>query len=112
MGPGPPARASSTEALSFSESQGSRSAQQQVARVAELRKVHEAFAWFRSHARELEDLQLEVTSIAAPPWGEAARSAWLEARFNELALSDVHQDELGNVFGSGRAPIPTLRTSR
>jgi tripeptide aminopeptidase len=99
MGPGPPVRASSTEALPFSESQASRSAQQQVARAAELRKVHEAFAWFRSHARELEDLQLEVTSIAAPPWGEAARSAWLEARFSELALSDVHQDELGNVFG-------------
>jgi len=98
MGPGPPARASSTEAVSFSESQASRSAQQQVARAAELRKVHEAFAWFRSHARELEDLQLEVTSIAAPPWGEAARSAWLEARFSDLALSDVHQDELGNVF--------------
>jgi tripeptide aminopeptidase len=98
MGPGPPARASSTEPLSVSESQGSRSAQQQVARVAELRKVHEAFAWFRSHARELEDLQLEVTSIAAPPWGEAARSVWLEARFRDLALTDVHQDELGNVF--------------
>jgi acetylornithine deacetylase/succinyl-diaminopimelate desuccinylase-like protein len=98
MGLGPPVRASSTEALSFSESQGSRLAQQQVARVAELRKVHEAFAWFRSHARELEDLQLEVTSIAAPPWGEAARSAWLEARFSDSALTDVHQDELGNVF--------------
>jgi acetylornithine deacetylase/succinyl-diaminopimelate desuccinylase-like protein len=98
MAPGPPARASSTEAVSVSDSQASRSAQQQVARAAELRKVHEAFAWFRSHARELEDLQLEVTSIAAPPWGEAVRSAWLEARFTALALSDVHQDELGNVF--------------
>ena len=99
MGLGPPARTSSTETSSFSESQGSRSAQQQVARAAELRKVHEAFAWFRSHTRELEDLQLEVTSIAAPPWGEAARSAWLKARFSDLALTDVHQDELGNVFG-------------
>ncbi len=98
MGPGPPVRASSTEALS-SESQSSRSAHQQVARAAELRNVHDAFAWFRSHARELEELQLQVTSIAAPPWGEAARSAWLEARFRELALADVHQDELGNVFG-------------
>ncbi len=97
MGPGPPARASSPE-LSFSESQGSRSAQQQVALAAELRKVHEAFAWFRSHARELEDLQLEVTSIAAPPWGEAARSVWLKERFSDLGLTDVHQDELGNVF--------------
>ncbi len=98
MGLGPPVRALSTEALSFGESQSLRSAQQQVARLAELRKVHEAFAWFRSHTRELEDLQLEVTSIAAPPWGEAARSAWLKQRFSELALTDVEQDDLGNVF--------------
>jgi acetylornithine deacetylase/succinyl-diaminopimelate desuccinylase-like protein len=96
MGLGPPARAISGEEFAFGESQSS--AKQQVARVAELRKVHEAFAWFRSHARELEDLQLEVTSIAAPPWGESARSGWLEERFRELGLSDVHQDELGNVF--------------
>ncbi|MGB8770826.1 MAG: M20/M25/M40 family metallo-hydrolase [Candidatus Korobacteraceae bacterium] len=93
--------------MSFSESQGLRSAQQQVARVAELRRVHEAFGWFRSHARELEDLQLEVTSIAAPPWGEAARSAWLKSRFSDLALTDVHQDELGNVFGMRPGTDPT-----
>ncbi len=98
MGLGPPARAISGEEFPFGESQSSRSAQQQVARVAELRKVHEAFAWFRSHARELEDLQLEVTGIAAPPWGEAARGAWLKSRFSDLGLADVHQDELGNVF--------------
>jgi len=61
--------------------------------------VHAAFAWFRVHARELEDLQLEVTAIPAPPWGEAARSKWLTTRFEELGLSDVHQDELGNAFG-------------
>jgi acetylornithine deacetylase/succinyl-diaminopimelate desuccinylase-like protein len=99
MGPGPPVRAVSGEDFSLSESQSSRSAEQQVARTAELRRVHEAFAWFRSHSRELEELQLQVTSIAAPPWGEARRSDWLKALFNELALSDVHQDEIGNVFG-------------
>jgi acetylornithine deacetylase/succinyl-diaminopimelate desuccinylase-like protein len=85
--------------FSASESQGSRSAQQQVARIAELRGVHDAFAWFRSHSRQLEDLQLELTSIAAPPWGEAARSEWLARQFSGLGLSDVHLDELGNVFG-------------
>jgi acetylornithine deacetylase/succinyl-diaminopimelate desuccinylase-like protein len=67
--------------------------------VAGLRRVHEAFAWFRSHARELQDLQLEVTSIPAPPWGEAARSEWMARRLAELGLSDVHRDELGNVLG-------------
>jgi acetylornithine deacetylase/succinyl-diaminopimelate desuccinylase-like protein len=61
--------------------------------------VHEAFAWFRAHSRELEDCQLEVTAIPAPPWGEAARGHWLKSQFEELGLADVHQDELGNVFG-------------
>jgi tripeptide aminopeptidase len=98
MGPSPPARASFGESYSSSESQGTRSAQQQVARLAELRQVHEAFGWFRSRARQLEDVQLEVTSIAAPPWGESARSAWLAERLSELELTDVHRDELGNVF--------------
>jgi len=107
MGLGPPVRAVSGEDFSFSESQSSRSAQQQVGRIAELRRVHEAFAWFRSHARELEDLQLQATSIAAPPWGEARRSEWLKARFNELALSDVHQDEIGNAFGTRPGSDPT-----
>ena len=81
------------------ESCASRTAQQKVARVAELRSVHAAFAWFRAQARELEDLQLEVTAIPAPPWGEVARSHWLKAQFERLGLSEVHQDELGNVFG-------------
>jgi len=80
------------------ESREARSAQQMVARVAELRSVHEAFAWFRSQARELEDRQLEVTAIPAPPWGEAARSDWLKSQFEELGLAGVHQDELDNVF--------------
>jgi tripeptide aminopeptidase len=81
------------------ESQRSRLVQQVVARLAELREVHEAFAWFRSHARELEDTQLEVTAIPAPPWGESARSQWVKNRFEQAGLAGVHQDELGNVFG-------------
>jgi tripeptide aminopeptidase len=96
---GPPARATAGEEFSTGESQASRSARQLVARLAELRRVHEAFAWFRSHARELEELQLQVTAIPAPPWGEATRSLWLRARFDELSLTDVRRDELGNVFG-------------
>src|SRR5271169_874271 len=101
MALGPQQRPSFGEAISpaSGETRVSRSAQQVVAKVAELRVVHEAFAWFRSHARELEDRQLEVTAIPAPPWGETARSQWLRARFEELGLTEVHQDELGNVFG-------------
>ncbi len=101
MALGPQQRPSFGEAVSLGagESRVSRTAQQTVARVAELRSVHAAFAWFRAHSRDLEDLQLEVTAIPAPPWGEAARSHWLKARFEGLGLSEVHQDELGNVFG-------------
>jgi len=80
-------------------SPGRRTAQQEVARLAELRAVHEAFAWFRASSRELEDLQLELTAVPSPPWGEAARAEWLRARFEDLGLSEVQQDDLGNVFG-------------
>ncbi len=81
------------------ESHGMRTEQREVARLAELPAVHDAFAWFRSHARALEDLQLEVTSIPASPWGEAARAGWMHGRFESLGLAEVQQDELGNVFG-------------
>jgi len=97
MGPSPPVRL--PEAISPSESQVVRSAQRQVSHLAGINQVHDAFAWFRKQGRELEDLQLEVTAIPAPPWGEAARSEWLAARFADFGLSDVHRDELGNVFG-------------
>jgi acetylornithine deacetylase/succinyl-diaminopimelate desuccinylase-like protein len=70
-----------------------------VARIAELREVHEAFAWFRSYSRNLEELQLQVTAVPSPPWGENARGLWLAERFAEFSLTDVHRDELGNVFG-------------
>jgi tripeptide aminopeptidase len=96
---GPSARALFREGTPASKAQKERSAQQQIAALAELRSVHQAFAWFRSYSRELEDRQLEVTAIPAPYLGEAARGDWLKARFEELGLAEVHQDELGNVFG-------------
>jgi len=107
MGPSPPARASSGQGISPSDSQRLRTAQQRVARVAELRPVHKAFSWFRSHAHELEELQMSATAVPAPPWAEAARSQWLAERFAQLALSDVHRDELGNVFAVRPGIDPT-----
>jgi tripeptide aminopeptidase len=101
MALGPQHRVSFTRMTSSEngDSRDQRTPQQEVARLAELRAVHDAFAWFRAHGRELEDLQLELTAIPAPPWGEAARSDWLRGRFQALGLADVHQDELRNVFG-------------
>ncbi len=74
--------------------------------MAEMRPVHEAFAWFRSHSRELEDLQMEVTAIPAPPWGEAARSEWLRLRFEELGLATCIRTNWATSSASGRATDP------
>jgi len=76
-----------------------RAARQDITRVAALSDVHAAFAWFRSHARELNEEQMEVARIAAPPFGETLRADWLKQRFAELGLSDVHIDDIGNVIG-------------
>jgi acetylornithine deacetylase/succinyl-diaminopimelate desuccinylase-like protein len=75
-------------------------AQQRVARAASERSVHEAFAWFRAHEREISDLQLEIARIPAPPFAEHARSEWLRQRFVEARLEDARIDELGNVIAS------------
>ncbi len=72
--------------------------QQEVERLAALAEVRSAFAWFRAHESRLAEYQMEVARIAAPPFGEAARSAWLADRFREIGLSDVAADEVGNVF--------------
>ena len=45
------------------------------------------------------DWQADLVAIPAPPFGEAARSAWLESRFTEAGLDRVQRDAIGNVFG-------------
>ena len=99
MALGPQERPSLSSMISSDDSRARRTPQQEVARVAELRPVHDAFAWFRAQSRKLEDWQLELTAIPAPPRGESARAEWLRHRFEELGLTEVQQDELGNVFG-------------
>ena len=73
--------------------------QEEVARLAGLPEVRAAFDWFRSQESHFIEWQMESARIAAPPFGEAARGAWLAERFRELGLSDVQADEVGNVFG-------------
>ncbi|MGD0414120.1 MAG: M20/M25/M40 family metallo-hydrolase [Terriglobales bacterium] len=75
------------------------SVQQEVARLAGLPEVRAAFARFRSGESQFALWQMEATRLAAPPFGEAPRGAWLAERFRELGLVDVQMDEVGNVFG-------------
>jgi len=64
-----------------------------------MRAVHSALLYLHNQEMEFRRWQRELTEIAAPPFGEAARSEWLAARFTAIGLEGVHSDELGNVFG-------------
>jgi len=74
--------------------------QQEVARLAASPEVRSAFNWFRANEPQLLHWQMEMARIAAPPFGESARAAWLAERFRELGLDDVRIDDVGNVFGT------------
>lgn len=71
-----------------------------VTALAAQRPVHAAFSWLHRNPKRIMDWQAEVVAIPAPPHGEAERSAWLAARFNEAGLNGVGTDEAGNVFGT------------
>ena len=73
--------------------------QQQVARLAAAPEVRSAFNWLRAQEPQFAKWQMEMARIAAPPFGESARGAWLADRFREVGLDDVRVDDVGNVFG-------------
>ena len=74
--------------------------QQEVARLAALPEIRSAYNWLRAQEPQFVHWQMELARIAAPPFGEAARSAWLAEKFQEIGLDDVRTDEVGNVFGT------------
>ncbi|MGA8490340.1 MAG: M20/M25/M40 family metallo-hydrolase [Terriglobales bacterium] len=73
--------------------------QQEIARLAALPETRAALASFRAEEGQIALWQLEMAGIPAPPFGEAARSDWLQGRFFDLGLKDVSTDDVGNVFG-------------
>jgi tripeptide aminopeptidase len=73
--------------------------QQDVARIAASPDVRSAFNWLRIQEPQLAQWQMEMARIAAPPFSESARAAWLAERFREVGLDDVRIDDVGNVFG-------------
>jgi tripeptide aminopeptidase len=75
------------------------SVQQDVASLAASPEVRSAFNWLRTQEPQLAQWQMEMARIAAPPFGESARAAWLAERFREVGLDDVRIDDVGNVFG-------------
>ncbi len=73
--------------------------QEEVARLAGSPQMRAAFDRFRAQESQFAQWQMDATRVAAPPFGEAARGAWLAHRFRELGLTGVQVDEVGNVFG-------------
>src|ERR1700677_497524 len=73
--------------------------QQDVARLAAAPEVRSAFNWLRTQEPQLAQWQMEMARIAAPPFGEAARGAWVAASFRAVKAGDVRIRDVGNVFG-------------
>ena len=74
--------------------------QQEIAHLCALPEIRSAFTWFRNQEAQFAHWQLELARIAAPPFGESARGEWLAGKFRELGLDAVHNDDVGNVFGT------------
>jgi tripeptide aminopeptidase len=75
------------------------SAFSRVTALAARRPLHAAFAWLHNNPKLLIHWQAELVAIPAPPFGEAARSTWLEERFRQAGLAQVETDAIGNVTG-------------
>jgi tripeptide aminopeptidase len=85
--------------------------QQEIARVAALPETRAAFARLRTEEGQIALWQLEMARIPAPPFGEAARSEWLQELFRALGLEEVCTDDVGNVFGVHNSGQPTKSAS-
>jgi tripeptide aminopeptidase len=74
------------------------SAQRRISHLASLTPTHRAFHWLHLHQPQLRQWQLELVQIPAPPFGESTRAAWFLDRFQQLGLTNIHQDEEGNAL--------------
>ena len=99
MSPNPP-RADTSDSRPTMKYAVNEEFQREVARLAASPEVRSAFNWFRTQEPQLLHWQMEMARIAAPPFGESARGAWLAERFREVGLDDVRIDDVGNVFGT------------
>jgi tripeptide aminopeptidase len=75
------------------------SVRREIANLCGSPEIHSAFTWLRSQEPQFAQWQLELARVAAPPFGESARGAWLAEKFDQLGLDSIHTDEVGNVFG-------------
>jgi tripeptide aminopeptidase len=72
--------------------------------------VKAAFEIFESQAEKITAEQIEICSIAAPPFGEQARAEYLLRKFGESGLVSAELDAAGNCLALHNAcpPAPLL----
>ena len=75
------------------------SAFSRVTAIAAQRSVHAAFTWIHNNPKTLIDLQSELVAIPAPPFGEEDRARWLVGQFEQIGVSNIQIDAIGNVLG-------------
>jgi hypothetical protein len=61
-------------------------------------EVQEAFQFFESQADQITAEQINLCSVPAPPFGEAARAEYFRQKLNEAGLANAEIDEEGNCF--------------
>ena len=93
-----PAKAGAQSATLKSPMASAAPATTSIARLAADRRVHQAFQWMHLEEQRIMGWQAEMVAVAAPPFGEGARAAWLCDRFRELGLEKPHIDEPGNAI--------------
>jgi acetylornithine deacetylase/succinyl-diaminopimelate desuccinylase-like protein len=72
--------------------------------------VKAAFAAIERNEPAMLSEQIRVCEIAAPPFHEEQRGLELKRLFEQLKLTDVHIDKIGNVIGTrpGTSPRPNV----
>jgi tripeptide aminopeptidase len=76
-------------------------AQRQAPRLTENARVRTALDWLGDNLSWVNDTQVRLTEIPAPPFQEGARAAAVSEILEEAGLS-VHTDKIGNVIGELR----------
>ncbi|HEU4388085.1 MAG TPA: M20/M25/M40 family metallo-hydrolase [Blastocatellia bacterium] len=73
-------------------------------------QIVEAFELIDRISAEVEDEAVRICEIPAPPFEEAARRAYVRSRFLELGLTDVQEDDEGNLLScrAGETSLPSI----
>ncbi len=70
-----------------------------IRQIANEISIQKSLNHFESNRQKCLDLAIEIQQIPAPTFSEAARADFLEEKFRQIQLDDVHQDEINNVYG-------------